>query len=114
MAVEQHLTTTSVIIFIIGLLISTLVIYLVTSITRHRRSIKLALFTAIIGSIVYGIVYLWLGNGFLSAILGGIAWLLALKAIYHMGWLKALIIAVSIWIITSIIGVLLPTATGPL
>ena len=114
MAVEQHLTTTSVIIFIIGLLISTLVIYLVTSITRHIRSIKLALFTAIIGSIVYGIVYLWLGNGFLSAILGGIAWLLALKAIYHMGWLKALIIAVSIWIITSIIGVLLPTATGPL
>jgi predicted neutral ceramidase superfamily lipid hydrolase len=114
MAVEQHLTTTSVIIFIIGLLISTLVIYLVTSITRHRRSIKLALFTAIIGSIVYGIVYLWLGNGFLSAVLGGIAWLLALKAIYHMGWLKAMIIAVSIWIITSIIGVLLPTATGPL
>jgi hypothetical protein len=114
MAVEQHLTTTSVIIFIIGLLISTLVIYLVTSITRHRRSIKLAFFTAIIGSIVYGIVYLWLGNGFLSAVLGGIAWLLALKAIYHMGWLKALIIAVSIWIITSIIGVLLPTATGPL
>jgi len=114
MAVEQHLTTNSVIIFIIGLLVSTLVIYLVTSITRHRRSIKLALFTAIIGSIVYGIVYLWLGNGFLSAILGGIAWLLALKAIYHMGWLKALIIAVSIWIITTIIGVLLPTATGPL
>jgi len=114
MAVEQHLTTNSVIIFIIGLLISTLVIYLVTSITRHRRSIKLALFTAIIGSIVYGIVYLWLGNGFLSAVLGGIAWLLALKAIYRMGWLKALIIAASIWIITSIIGVLLPTATGPL
>jgi predicted neutral ceramidase superfamily lipid hydrolase len=114
MAVEQHFTTTSVIIFIIGLLISTLVIYLVTSITRHRRSIKLALFTAIIGSIVYGIVYLWLGNGFLSAVLGGIAWLLALKAIYHMGWLKALIIAASIWIITSFIGVLLPTATGPL
>ena len=114
MAVEQHLTTTSVIIFIIGLLVSTLVIYLVTSITRHRRSIKLAFFTAIIGSIVYGIVYLWLGNGFLSAVLGGIAWLLALKAIYHMGWLKALIIAASIWIITSIIGVLLPTATGPL
>lgn len=114
MAVEQHLTTTSIFIFIIGLLISTLVIYLVTSITSHRRSIKLALFTAFIGSIVYGIVYLLFGNGFLSALLGGIAWLLALKTIYHMGWLKALIIAASIWIITSIIGVLLPTATGPL
>lgn len=110
MAVEQH----SIILFFIGLLISTLVIYIVTSITRHRRSIKLALFTAIIGSIVYGIVYLWLGNGFLSAILGGIAWLLALKTIYRMGWLKALIIAASIWIITSFVDVLFPSATAPL
>jgi hypothetical protein len=75
---------------------------------------KLALFTAIIGSIVYGIAYVWLGNGFLSAVLGGIAWLLALKAIYHMGWLKALIVAVGIWIITTVIGVLLPSAIGPL
>ena len=113
MAVEQHLA--SIIEFLIGLLISTLVIYLVTSITGHRRSIKLALFTAIIGSIVYRIVYLLFdGNSFLSAVLGGIAWLLSIKTIYHMGWLKALIITVSIWIITSIVGVLFPIATRPL
>jgi predicted neutral ceramidase superfamily lipid hydrolase len=111
MAVEQH----SIILFFIGLLISTLVIYIVTSITRHRRSIKLALFTAIIGSIVYVIVYHFSGgNGFLSAVLGGIAWLLALKTIYRMGWLKALIIAASIWIITSFVDVLFPSATAPL
>ena len=99
MAVE-NLSATSIIIFLIGLLISTLVIYVVTLFMRQRRSMKLALFTAIIGSIVYGIAYVLLENGFLSAVLGGIAWLLALKAIYHMGWLKALIVAVSIWIIT--------------
>jgi hypothetical protein len=81
---------------------------------RHGRGIKLALFTAIIGSIIYAIVYTLLGNGFLAAVLGGIAWLLALKTIYHMGWLKALIIAVGIWIITTVIGLLLPTTTGPL
>ena len=60
-----------------------------------------------------GLLMFCLGNGFLSAVLGGIAWLLALKAIYHMGWLKALIVAVGIWIITIIIGVLLPRK-GPL
>lgn len=110
----ENLSATSIIIFLIGLLVSTLVIYVVTLFMRQRRSMKLALFTAIIGSIVYGIAYVLLGNGYLSAVLGGIAWLLALKAIYHMGWLKALIVAVGIWIITTVIGVLLPSAIGPL
>ena len=110
----ENLSATSIIMFLVGLLVSTLVIYVVTLFMRQRRSMKLALFTAIIGSIVYGIAYVWLGNGFLSAVLGGIAWLLALKAIYHMGWLKALIVAVGIWIITTVIGVLLPTVIGPL
>ena len=109
----ENLSATSIIIFLVGLLVSTLVIYVVTLFMRQRRSMKLALFTAIIGSIVYGIAYVLLGNGFLYALLGGIAWLLALKAIYHMGWIKALIVAVGIWIITTVIGVLLPTAIGP-
>ncbi len=60
------------------------------------------------------LAYAILGNGFLSTILGGIAWLLALKTIYRMGWLKALIVAVIVWIITYAIGTMLPTATGPL
>jgi hypothetical protein len=72
------------------------------------------LFTAIIGSIVYGTSYALLGNGFLSTVLGGIAWLLALKAIYKMSWLKALIVTVIVWIITTVIGSLLPAAIGPL
>ena len=100
--------------FLVGLLISTIVIYLVTFLLGQRRSIKLALFTAIIGSIVYGISYALLGNGFLSAVLGGIAWLLALKTIYRMGWVKAFVVAVIVWIITTITGTLLPTAIGPL
>ena len=110
----ENFDANSVIIFLVGLLISTVMIYLVTFILGQRRSIKLAFFTAIIGSIVYGISYAILGNGFLSAILGGIAWLLALKTIYGMGWLKALIVAVIVWIITTAIGTLLPTAIGPL
>lgn len=110
----EDLDANSIILFLVGLLISTVVIYLVTFILGQRRSIKLALFTAIIGSIVYGISYAIIGNGFLSAVLGGLAWLLALKTIYRMGWLRALIVAVIVWIITAIIGTLLPTAIGPL
>ena len=113
MAVE-NLSVTSIIVFLIGLVVSTVVIYLVTLFMRQRRSLKLAFFTAIVGSIVYVIAYFLFGNGFLSAVLGGIAWLLALKGIYRMAWLKALIVAVGIWIITTIIGVLLPTTIGPL
>ena len=100
--------------FLAGLLISTVIIYLVTFILGQRRGIKLAIFTAIIGTIVYEIGYYFLGHGFLATVLGGIAWLLALKTIYRMGWLKALIVAVIIWIITYVIGSILPTATGPL
>ncbi len=110
----ENIDANLIIIFLVGLLISTVVIYLITFILGQRRGIKLALFTAIIGSIVYGITYALLGNGFLSAVLGGIAWLLALKTIYRMGWLKALIVAVIVWIITTAIGTLLPTAMGPL
>jgi hypothetical protein len=110
----ENLNASSIILFLVGLLISTVVIYLVTFVLGQRRSIKLALFTAIIGSIVYGVSYALMGNGFLSAVLGGIAWLLALKTIYRMSWLKALIVAVIVWIITAFIGSLLPTAIGPL
>ena len=110
----ENLDANSIIYFLVGLIISTLVIYLVTLLLGRRRSVKLAIFTAVIGSIVYGIAYILLGNGFLSAVLGGIAWLLALKSIYRMGWLKALIVAVIVWIITTAISTLLPTAIGPL
>lgn len=110
----ENLDANSIILFLVGLLISTGVIYLITLVLGQRRSLKLAFFTAIIGSIVYGISYALFGNGFLSAVLGGIAWLLALKTIYRMGWLKALIVAVIVWIITTAIGTLLPTAVGPL
>jgi len=110
----ENIDAYSIIIFLVGLLISTVLIYLITFILGQRRGIKLALFAAIVGSIVYGITYAIFGNGFLSAVLGGIAWLLALKTIYRMSWLKALIVTVIIWIITTAIGTLLPTAIGPL
>jgi hypothetical protein len=113
MAVE-NLDASIIVPFLIGLLVSTIVIYVVTLFMRQRRSVKLALLAAIIGSIVYVIAYTRLQDPLLSAILGGIAWLVALRGNYRIWWLKALVVAVVIWIIAYVIDGFLPTAIGPL
>jgi hypothetical protein len=108
------LSAWGVISFIVGLIISTIVIFIVTKIFGEKEGIKTAFATAIIGSIIYGITYFLVGSGLLAAIIGGIAWLLSLKWLYKIGWIKSVVIAVIIWVITSIVGILLPTAPGPL
>lgn len=100
--------------FIIGLVISTIIIFIVTKIFGERESIKIASITAVIGAVIYTVIYYLLGNGLVAAIVGGIAWLISLRWLYKMGWLKSLLVAVVIWIIASIVGLLLPTASGPL
>jgi L-lactate permease len=102
------------IIFIIGLVISTIIIFIVTKLFGERESIKRAFITAVIGAVIYTVVYYLLGNGLLAAILGGIVWLISLRSLYKMDWLKSLVVALIIWIIASIVGVLLPTVSGPL
>jgi L-lactate permease len=104
----------SAIVFIIGLVVSTVIIYIVTKLFGQKEGIGRAFVTAIIGTIAYSIVYFFLGNGWLAAIVGGIVWLIALRALYGMGWLKALVVAVIIWIAATIVGLLLPTVPGPL
>ena len=106
-------SASSVLIFVIGLVVSTIVIYFVSRFAGTKRGLKVAFFTAIIGSLIYAIIYFLVGNGLLAAVLGGIAWLLALKGLYKIGWIHSLIMAIIIWIITSLVGVLLPTAPGP-
>jgi hypothetical protein len=95
-------------------LISTIIIFITTKLFREKEGIKVAFVTAIIGSLIYTIAYFLLGSGVLAAIVGGIAWLLSLRWLYKMGWIKSIIIAMIIWIISSVVGILLPTAPGPL
>ncbi len=102
------------ILFVIALIISTVVIYLVTKMFGEKEDLNTALITAVIGTVIYGIVYFLIGHGLIAAIVGGIAWLLALRTLYKIGWLKSLAIAVIIWIVTAIVGWFLPTLTGPL
>jgi len=105
---------TTILVFVIGLAISTIIVYVITKLFGEKEGIGRAFATAIIGSIVYSIVYFLLGNGWLAAIIAGIAWLIALGTLYKMGWLKSFVVAIIIWIVATIVGFLLPTLPGPL
>jgi hypothetical protein len=104
----------SAIIFVVGLAISTVIIYITTKLFRQKEGIGRAFAAAIIGAIVYSLVYFIFGNGLIAAVVGGIIWLIALRALYEIGWLRALVIAVIVWIAATIVGLLLPTLPGPL
>jgi hypothetical protein len=104
----------SILLFVIGLVISTVIIYIVTRLFGEKEGIKHAFAAAFTGSAVYSVVYFIFGHGFLAAVIGGIVWLLALKALYRFGWMRAFIIALIIWIISGIVGLIVPTGPGPL
>ncbi|MDP9489404.1 MAG: hypothetical protein M3P28_04285 [Thermoproteota archaeon] len=52
----------------------------------------------------------------MATVVGGIAWLFALRGIYGLSWTRSAIVAVIIWIVSYFVTVALglPTATGPL
>ncbi|NLI73426.1 MAG: hypothetical protein GX369_01450 [Euryarchaeota archaeon] len=107
-------TTMTVLGFIVALIVSTIVIWVVAKLFREREGIGTALIAAIIGTIIYTIAYWLFGDGLLASVIGGIVWLLALKGLYKISWLRALAIAIVIWLITWLVGLFLPTLTGPL
>lgn len=104
----------TIIVFVISLVISTVIIYFITKVLGEREGIKYAFLAAISGSIIYGIFNNLIGNNIVTSIIGGALWFFVLKIIYTMKWLKALLITFIIWIITSLIGILIPTLPGPL
>ena len=106
--------TSSVIILLVQLLISTIIIFAITKLMGEGEGIGRAMLAAVVGSAVYALSYWLLGSGLRAAIVGGLFWLLALKALYQMGWIKSLVIAVLIWILATVVGFFLPTLSGPL
>ena len=104
----------TIIVFVIGLVISTVIIYFITKVFGEREGIKYAFLAAISGSIIYGILNNLIGNNIITSIIGGALWIFVLKIIYRMKWLKALLIAFIIWGITNLIEILITTLPGPL
>ena len=112
--IDVNLAT--LIVFLISLVISAIIIYIVTKIFGEKEGFGTALLAAFIGAIIYAAAYYFLKPelGWLASLIGGIAWLVALGFLYGIGWLKALGIALIVWIIAAIVGIFLPTMIGPL
>ena len=109
-------TLASVIVFLISLVVSAIIIYVVTKIFGEKEGFGTAILAAFIGAIIYAVAYYFLRPelGWVASLLGGIAWLIALGFLYSMGWLKALGIAIVVWIIAAVVSFFLPTVIGPL
>jgi hypothetical protein len=99
--------------FIISLAVSTLIIWVITKILGEHEGLLTAVLAAIGGSIIYSVSYAIFSHGLISTLVGGVTWLIALKMLYNIGWLKAFLIAIVIWVIANLLG-FLPTLTGPL
>ena len=100
--------------FLISLAVSSLIIYAAAKFFGEREGFGTAIVAALIGAAIFWLASYLLGGGLLASIIGGIAWLIALGSLYNMGWLKAFVVAVVIWIISAIVGWILPTLTGPI
>ena len=60
-------TLWTIITFIVGLVISTIIIFIVTKLFGERESIKIAFITAVIGAVIYSVIYYLLGNGLVGS-----------------------------------------------
>jgi hypothetical protein len=99
--------------FVISLIISTIIIWLVAKLMGESEGIGTAFLAGLIGAVIFALVNFIFGNGLIAAFIAGIAWLIALGTLYRMGWAKAFIVALIIWIVASVVGYFLPTLSGP-
>ena len=104
----------AIIVFFISLIVSGAIIYFVTKMFGEREGFGTAMFTAFIGAIIFALTYYFIGTGWIAALISGLAWLITIGTMYKVGWLKSFIIALIVWIFAMIIGLFLPTVTGPL
>ncbi len=108
-------TLAILVIFFLSLILSAIIIYFVTKLFGETEGFGTAMLASFFGAILYVIIYYFLRPelGWVALIIGGIAWLFSLRFLYNVGWLKALGIAILIWIFNIIISLFLPVALGP-
>ena len=98
--------------FIVGLVVSTIIICVTTKLFGQKEGIGRAFVTALIGTLIYFVAYYIFGNGLISSLVGGVIWLVALKEFYNLEWFKAFMITVVVWISATVIEFLLSTVPG--
>lgn len=96
------------VLFILSWLISAFIIYFASRLAGRRQGFVTAMTAALIGSIIYAAAFFFINSSFWAALIGGFAWLFALKTLYRVGWIRSAIIAVLIWLINFVAGFFLP------
>jgi len=107
-------TIGTLVFFVIGWIISAIIIYVVTKLFEQSEGIGTAFLAALVGAIIYALAYFFLGSGLLAAVVAGLGWLIALATLYEMSGLRALAVAVVVWLVAIVVGWFLPTILGPL
>jgi hypothetical protein len=102
------------VLFLIGLVVSSVIIFVITSILGEREGFGTAVGAALVGTIIYVLAYFFLGQGLYASVIGGFVWLVALGGLYNMGWLKSAAVAVLVWVAAAFVSVVVPTVVGPL
>jgi hypothetical protein len=97
--------------FMISLVVSGVIIYLAAKLFGEKEGFGTAILAAFIGAIIFALVSYLIGIGWIAALIGGIAWLIALSSLYNIGWLKSLGIAIVIWVFAIIVSWVLPNLT---
>ena len=97
------LLTNSFVHFLVSLIISTIVIYIITKLLGEEEGIITAGLAAFFGALISVFALKFLGGGLLATVGGIIIWLLALRILYSIGWLKSILIAVLVGLVSLIL-----------
>ena len=100
--------------YVISLVISAVIIHLAVKLFGESEGFGTAIFTALAGTVIFALASYFIGSGWIAALIGGIAWLIALGSLYDIGWMRSLVIAIVIWVFAMLVSQVLPTVAGPL
>jgi hypothetical protein len=98
--------------FLVAWVISAIIVYIASKLIWAHGGILTAILAALVGAIIYTLVGSLLA-GLIGSLLALVGWLLALKFLYRIGWLRAGLLALVIWIFAVIASFFLPTLPGP-
>jgi len=111
---QAELTTATLVLFLVSLIVSSLIIFVVTSVLGETEDAGTAVGAALVGAVIYALSYFFLGDGLYAAMISGLFWLIAIGTFYNMSNLKALGVALLVWVAASFVGAVVPTLIGPL